>query len=147
MFTIYAMFTLVVNKAITVNATGYQLELLLADQLKKILADVPWLRSWQVQVESLSPDNRWDVVARGKLPNGKPAQWNVECRSQMAPSQFDSLKKRVQETPKSQSIPVLAAPTVQLSPERQTTGLVPSTRENERGSWALTISGIALSAR
>ncbi len=106
------MFTPTANKAKSVNKTSYHLELLLADQFKKILEDVPWLRSWQVQVESLTPDSRWDVVASGKLPNGKPGQWNVECRSQMAPSQFDSLKNRVQESPNSQSIPVLAAPRI-----------------------------------
>ena len=111
-FTIYAMFIVVGNKDVIVNKSGHHLELLLADQLKKILADVSWLRSWQVEVESLTPDARWDLIASGPLPNGTPGQWNVECRPQMVPSQFDALMKRARECQKSQGVPVLAVPRI-----------------------------------
>jgi hypothetical protein len=96
------------------NLSGPALERALAQELETLLAAVPWLRGWKVELASESYDPRFDILATLPLPAGGKAALCVECKKEMRPSAFRMLSERKFHPPGRPSvvIPVLALPWV-----------------------------------
>jgi hypothetical protein len=106
----------VVKTAISVNRgelKGAALEKALAHRLRELLANVAWLKNWEVAREPVTPEQGFDFKATLPLPGGRIAELWVVCKANPRPYQIAA--DRTQDHPSSQSkrqnrVWVLAAP-------------------------------------
>jgi hypothetical protein len=84
----------------------------LARVLAELLSSASWLKGWTIA----SPKTRkpgWDLLASGRLPDGRTAALCVECKNNhFQPSQFSALAKRSCSVENQISTTVLAMPRV-----------------------------------
>ena len=93
---------------------GLDLERTLADQLRKLLGGVKWLREWRVEHQGGKRDHKYDLLATLPLPTGGKAALCVECKGELRPSAFRMIADRESSAPGRPKavVRVLAAPFV-----------------------------------
>jgi len=77
-----------VKTAISVNIgelKGAALEKALAHRLRELLANVAWLKNWEVAREPVTPEQGFDFKATLPLPGGRIAELWVVCKANPRP--------------------------------------------------------------
>lgn len=70
------------------QVAGAAFERAAAAKLKELLGGVPWLPGWKIEANPAPFHRAFDLLARGKLPNGPEVQLWVECCTDPRPSRF-----------------------------------------------------------
>lgn len=97
------------NKPVFVNTTTtLQAEKELAEKLRELLQGVRWLQNWKIQSKSFDSDMKWDIA----VGPGDRTAFVVECKAQLAPSQFLQFAQRRRQSVLDDAVPVLAMPRI-----------------------------------
>jgi hypothetical protein len=87
----------IVKTAISVNTgelNGAALEKALAQRLRELLANVAWLKDWEVAREPVAPERGYDFKATLPLPGGRTAELWVVCKANPRPYQFPYVRTK-----------------------------------------------------
>lgn len=87
----------IVKTAISVNTgelNGAALEKALAQRLRELLANVAWLKDWEVAREPVAPEHGFDFKATLPLPGGGIAELWVVCKANPRPYQFPYVRTK-----------------------------------------------------
>jgi hypothetical protein len=78
----------------TGELNGAALEKALAQRLRELLANVAWLKDWEVAREPVAPEHGFDFKATLPLPGGRIAELWVVCKANPRPYQFPYIRTK-----------------------------------------------------